>query len=458
MHAVDHVANVQDPQIPKALANVVSGVVSLHNFRREPAMRPSHASSAHPQWNMGSAHYLLPADFATIYNLTTLYDSGLTGTGTTIAIAGRSNINFADVSAFRAAANLAPAVFRVLLPETDPGLVNGDQDEATLDVEWSGAVAPAATVTLVAAPSTVTTDGIDLAAAYIVNHVSAQAVSVSYGSCEQAMGTTELALYDSLWEQAASEGISVFVASGDSGAAGCDLGSAVTGTMTGVNGLCSSPYATCVGGTEFQESSNPAKYWSITNAAGQASAMSYIPEAVWNESAATGGAGLWASGGGISTVYSQPVWQRSVSGAASTKGMRSVPDVALTAAAHDGYIIYENGSYWIVSGTSAGAPAFAGITAIMAQGNGGVGQGNINPALYKMLSAPENPFHRTLAGDNSVPGVVGFSANGADYNIATGLGSVDVEILLRNWSRAKVKVSPLPSRATPIPVWIRQRP
>jgi subtilase family serine protease len=111
----------------------------------------------------------------------------------TVAIAGRSNINAADVAAFRAAVGLAPMAPRILLPATDPGLVNGDQDEATLDVEWSGAVAPAAAVTLVAEASTATTDGIDLAAAHIVNHVSAQAVSVSYGSCEQAMGTTELA-------------------------------------------------------------------------------------------------------------------------------------------------------------------------------------------------------------------------------------------------------------------------
>jgi pseudomonalisin len=157
-------------------------------------------------------------------------------------------------------------------------------------------------------------------------------------------------------------------------------------------------------------------------------------------------------------VYPQPAWQRSVSEAASTNGMRGVPDVALSAAAHDGYIIYENGSYWIVSGTSAGAPAFAGIAAIMTQANGGAGQGNLNPALYKMLTAPENPFHRTLAGDNSVPGVVGFSANDADYNFATGLGSIDVDILVRNWSRAKVKAPPLPSRATPIPISIHRRP
>ena len=109
----------------------------------------------------------------------------------------------------------------MILAGADPGLVAGDQDESTLDVEWSGAVAPAAAVNLVVAASTATTDGVDLAAAYIVNHAAAPVVSVSYGSCEQEMGAAELAFYNSLWEQAASQGMSVFVASGDAGAAGC---------------------------------------------------------------------------------------------------------------------------------------------------------------------------------------------------------------------------------------------
>ena len=126
----------------------------------------------------------------------------------------------------------------------------------------------------------------DLAAQYIVNHATAPVVSVSYGSCEQEMGAAELAFYNSLWEQAASQGMSVFVASGDAGAAGCSAAAAAKGTGTAVNGLCSSPYATCVGGTEFNEGSNPAQYWASANSDGYGSALGYIPEEVWNESAA----------------------------------------------------------------------------------------------------------------------------------------------------------------------------
>ena len=106
------------------------------------------------------------------------------------------------------------------------------------------------------------------------------------------MGTAELAFYNSLWEQAASEGMSVLVASGDAGAAGCYEGSAAAGSGTAVNGLCTSPYATCVGGTEFDEGSNPAQYWASTNAPNYGTALGYIPEEVWNESAADGGDGI----------------------------------------------------------------------------------------------------------------------------------------------------------------------
>jgi len=298
---------------------------------------------------------------------------------------------------------------------------------------WSGAVAPAAAISLVTAPSTSTTDGIDLAAQYIVNHRTAAIVSVSYGSCEQDMGVAELAFYNGLWEQAASQGMSVFVASGDAGAAGCSTATATRGAQAAVNGLCSSPYSTCIGGTEFNEGSQPSQYWSSANTASYGSALGYIPEEVWNESGANGGTGLWASGGGASQVYAQPAWQAEVSGAGAANGMRAVPDVALSAANHDGYMVYENGSYWIVSGTSAASPSFAGVMALVAEEMGGSGLGSVNAELYSLVNAERNPFHSTPAGNNSVPGVAGFWANGAAYNLATGLGSVDGAVLAGSW-------------------------
>jgi pseudomonalisin len=433
-----HIANAQDPQIPSALAPVVGGVLSLHDFRRVSEMR-SIRPAATPENTQGGTHYIFPADFAAIYDLSPQYTAGRNGSGVSIAIVGRSNINLSDVSSFRSGSALPANQPTVILEGANPGLVSGDQDESTLDVEWSGAVAPGAAVKFVVGASTATTDGVDLSAQYIVNNKTATVMSTSYGSCEAYMGSGELAFYNSLWQQAASEGMSSFVSSGDSGAAGCNSGSSTSGSMAGVNGLCSSPYSTCVGGTEFNEGSG--NYWAATNGAGGGSALSYIPEKVWNESASDGGSGLWASTGGISEYYTQPTWQKGVSGA-NSNGMRAVPDVAMTAAGHDGYLIYENGSWYVIAGTSAASPSFAGVMAIVGQKEDGTGQGNANPTLYGMLDASQNPFHATPSGNNSVPGVTGFTASGASYNLATGLGSVDANLLVNGWPGSGTVTTP----------------
>jgi len=450
---VSHLANSEEPQIPAALEGIVGGVVTLNDFRRTSEIaerkmltnsRDNHRpirlagqerqGEVKPLYSSGSTHYLMPADYSTIYDLNPLYTGGTTGVGTSIAIVGRSNINVSDVTAFRTAAGLPANNPSILLVSANPGLVAGDQDESTLDVEWSGAVAPAAAVKLVVGESTGATDGVDLSAQFIVNHTTAPVVSVSYGTCEQHMGSTELAFYNGLWEQAASQGMSVLVAAGDAGAAGCDSGGDSTGSGLAVNGLCSSPYSTCVGGTEFNEGSDSAEYWSATNTTSDGSALSYIPEEVWNESALDGGSGLWSTGGGTSVVYPQPSWQKGVTG--SDSGMRSVPDVAMAAAGHDGFILYENGSYWIISGTSAAAPSFAGVMALVVNAKNGVGQGNANTGLYPLVGAAHNPFHPTPSGNNSVPGVTGFTASGGGYNLATGLGSVDGAVLVDQWGPA----------------------
>lgn len=446
----NHIANAQNPQIPATLANAIAGIVSLNDFRRNsslslrvlPATKPQSGST--PQYSAGSTHHIAPADFATIYNLNPLYNSGSSGAGSSIAIAGRSNIDLGDVAQFRATTNLAANPPAVIVDGADPGLAGTDQAEATLDVEWSGAVAPAASVTLVAAASTATTDGIDLASAYIVNHATAPILSSSYATCEQQMGAAELAFYNALWEQAAAEGISVFVASGDAGAAGCSSGSDETGSLSAVNGLCSSPYTTCVGGTEFNEGPDAVQYWAAANSAGLGSALQYIPEEVWNESAANGGAEMWASGGGSSTIYTQPGWQADVPGASVSNGMRAVPDLALAASNHDGAIMVENGDFFIASGTSVAAPSFAGIMALVigAQTNNGgaIGQGSANARLYALAGSTPAAFHPTPSGNNTVPGVAGYTANGAVYNLATGLGSVDAAELVNHWA---VQVAPL---------------
>ena len=287
-----HHANATDPEIPQALAAVVAGVVSLHDFRSQ----PMHVQVT-PEFTYGSAHYLGPADFATIYDAAPLYQQSVTGSGQSVAIVGRSNINLSDVRLFRNTFGLPANDPQIILNGANPGILNSNEEiEADLDVQWSGAVAPNAAVKFVVSASTSSSDGVFLSSQYIVNHNVAPVMSVSFGLCEAALGSSGNSFFNSLWQQAAAEGITVFVSSGDSGAAGCDSSSATTATGgRAVNGLCSSPYSVCVGGTQFNDTASPSTYWSSTNSSSnQSSALSYIPESAWNES---GSSGLWSTGG-----------------------------------------------------------------------------------------------------------------------------------------------------------------
>ena len=211
------------------------------------------------------------------------------------------------------------------------------------------------------------------------------------------MGTAELAFYNSLWEQAASEGISSFVASGANGSSSCDGGFRALRVGPCCEWALQLALLSCVGGTEFNESATSSQYKSKTSHENQGAALGYIPERVWNQSGSADGSGLWASGGGISTVYSQPTWQQGVAGTSAANGMRAVPDVSLAAASNDGYSIYENGAWWSVAGTSAASPSFAGMMALVNQATGGAGQGNANPMLYSLLNGPPIPSDATAA-------------------------------------------------------------
>ncbi|MBV9401373.1 MAG: S8/S53 family peptidase [Bryobacterales bacterium] len=439
-----HMANTDDPEIPEALAGVVAGIASLNDFHSQPALA-SFAAAASPDFTSGSSHYLAPADFATIYDAAPLYLGGIDGAGTSIAVVGRSNFRLTDAQAFRAQMGLTANSPTVILNGPNPGILSsGEQAEATLDVEWAGAIARRAAVKFVLSASTVSSDGVMLSAVYAVNHKVAPVITTSFSMCEALSGAAYATFWNNLWQQAAAQGITSLVASGDSGAAGCDPPSASNATNgPGVNVICSTPYSVCVGGTQFNDSATPALYWSASNGAGLASALSYIPEAVWNTSGTvTGGSALWASGGGVSSVFAKPSWQFGNGVPADSR--RHVPDVAASSSPHDGYLIYMNGSFYSVAGTSTATPAWAGIMALVNQHNGG-GQGNANPALYGLArlqaSGGAAVFHDVVAGNNSVPGVGGFQA-GPGYDQATGLGSPDAFQLVQHWKDANIPSTP----------------
>jgi large repetitive protein len=440
------ISNASDIQIPQALQAVVKGVVRLHSDPRMTEVIAGgkvHFNKTTGKFEAGGGHYLTPADFAKIYNLQPLYDAGIDGTGETIAIVGRSNIDVQNVSDFRTQLGMPTNDPIVIINGDDPNQT-GDMTEAMLDVTWSGAVAPMATVKFVVSQSNFA-DGVDVSAAYIVDHNLARVMSTSYGSCEQTMGAVGTAFYNSLWKQAAAQGITSFVSSGDSGGAGCDAPGGAYATGVAVNGLASTPYNIAVGGTQFDDTANPDAYWNtIADPTTGLSALGYIPEKAWNESSNDPmGVLLLGGGGGVSTLYAKPNWQAAPG--VPNDGKRDVPDFSLTAAVHDGYLICLFGScgggqfFYSVGGTSASSPAAAGIMALVNQKMNGQPQGVANYVFYRLAAIP-GVYHDVTKGDNKVPDAggqytVGYSA-GTGYDLATGLGSFDANALVNNWQTA----------------------
>jgi len=327
-----HVSASRDISVPEALAPVVSGVDGMHNFFRKSHMVGEQKLSdlgnylkLGPAYSSGSGvHYVGPADFATIYNTAPLLQAGINGTGVTIAIVGRSDILLSDVQTYRQLFNLPVNDPIFIHAGQENGIEPGDDGESDLDVEISGGVAPNATIKFVIGTPTFNVDGITNSIEYIVENNLSDIMSISYGSCEAVEGAGGNAFNLEAFEQAAAQGISVFIAAGDGGPAGCDdQGSQtyeVLGYATGAE--ASTPYGVSVGGAEFYpDGSGASSYWSsTTNSLYLNSALTYIPEYPWNESrvaspAPSGEPGsdladLWSGSGGISAYYLQPSWQR----------------------------------------------------------------------------------------------------------------------------------------------------
>lgn len=451
-----HYANAAAPAVPAAFADLVLGVRGLHDFHPQAHARASVVPNPRFTSSVSGNHYLTPNDFATIYDLNALYSAGINGTGQKIAVMGQTDIVMSDITTFRTVAGLPTNNPQIVLVAADPGTKNSDLAEADLDLEWSGAVAPNATIYYVNSSDVFTS------LIYAVAQNTAPVISISYGLCEQKLSASDAASLEQTARQANAQGITIVAPTGDSGAADCDTADPATKGVA-VDFPASMPYVTAVGGAEFSEGSGA--YWNSSNnpSPNGGSAISYIPEMVWNDTATD--QALSAGGGGVSTLFTKPSWQ--TGSGVPADGQRDVPDVAIAASAdHDGYLICSSGSCvtaepaatgvgWrktdqtlnVIGGTSMGVPTFAGIVALINQQAGTPqGQGNINYVLYPLAAATPSAFHDITSGSNIVPcqaastgcptsgtAQIGYTA-GAGYDLASGLGSIDAYNLVTAWT------------------------
>ena len=462
-----------EPSVPQALQAVIAGVHGLSQSSLHPqsvgfavqgklTTQTRNGLTAKPMLTASNGqHFLTPNDFATIYDLGSVYSGGNTGATVAgkaqrVAIVGRSRVAATDISEFESMTGLPSVQPNVVIPAggIDPGTTQGgDQDEATLDVDRVMGTAPGAGVDLVVSADSKTVSGIYTAAAYEVNTLVDPVMSISFGDCEANAGQQGVSVWDTLFSAAAAEGISVLVSSGDSGAAGCDGDySTIPASQTAsINYICASSYATCVGGTEFADTSDAGNYWSSQNGSGESSAVSYIPEGAWNEPTAGNTYQASATGGGASAYVAKPSWQTGTG--VPQDGRRDVPDVALNSATHDGYmacLAYAGGDcskqeFEVFGGTSAAAPGMAGIVALMNTATGSPA-GALNPLIYRLAASTPGAFHdvtESTAGvsgctvsipsmcNNSTPTSAGLTGGLSGYEVATGFdestgwGSVD---------------------------------
>ncbi|MFZ1050052.1 MAG: protease pro-enzyme activation domain-containing protein [Candidatus Sulfotelmatobacter sp.] len=485
---VKHIANMSDPQIPAALAPAVVGVVSLHDFRPYPMYRPR---ADYTVSENGAKYYLIvPGDLATIYNLNPLFSAGISGQGQTIVVIEDTDVyTTADWMSFRSVFGLSSYTdgsFTQIHPAppsgtnncSDPGAA-GDEREAIIDAEYASAAAPSAAVVLASCTNTGTFGGL-IALQNLLNESSTPPglVSMSYGECEAGNGASSNAAFNSTFQQAVTEGVSVFVSSGDHAAATCDVSDEDAIYGIGITGFGSSPHNVSVGGTDFGDTfaGTNDSYWGATNSKTYESAKSYVPEIPWNDSCASlllaefegfsqtygssgfcnsskgeadfldtvgggGGPSGCATGtpsqsgvvGGTCAGWPKPSYQSLLGN--PSDGVRDIPDVSLFAASGlwlhyypycfsgpGGAPCTEPPVDWPgAGGTSFSSPIMAGIQALVNQ-KVGARQGNPN-FVYYSLAATEYGAAGDSACNSTLGNTVGSSC--IFYDVRQGDDDVD---------------------------------
>ncbi len=439
LHGEAHISNMSAPSVPAGLMPVIAGV-TLNNFFPKPMMQRATPGFTAPT-EYGTFYAVTPPDFATIYNENPLLNGSalglpITGAGVTVALLEQTQILPHDITTFRTKFGLTG--YGGTLTQTHPGGCKapgftGDEVEAAIDAEWAGSTAPGATL-LEAECATVPPlyFGVETALQNLVEYgTTATVFSISYGGNEGESGYAFEDGWVALVEEAAAEGIAVFVSTGDSGVSTSEGGIASDGLF--INGLSDTAYNTAVGGTDFLDTAlgENSTYWTAKNTATGQSAKSYIPETPWNNSCAStviaaidsttpkelcasdptlGQAGVGGSGG-QSVFFTKPKWQLTIIPGMPNDNRRDQPDVSLFAANgifNHFYLIcmsdpneggspcnYHNTDDLLGSaygGTSFAAPDFAGIAALMQETAGIEGvaspqSGNLAPELYVLAAA-----------------------------------------------------------------------
>ena len=377
-----------------------------------------------------------PAQIQNAYNITPLLNSGTNGAGRTIVIvdAFGSPTIASDLQTFDATMGLPNPSFTQIEPAGSPPPfdVNDANQfswavETTLDVEWAHVTAPGANIVLAVAPSNNDSDLLNTTK-FVVDHNVGDVISQSFGEAEACMDPTLLSQQHALFDQAVKEGITIFASSGDSGASqpSCDG----TGALFAASTPASDPNVTAVGGTTL--TADP-----VTGA--------YQSETAWTEPfgcnpPAVAANDVNCSGGGFSGIYKRPGYQAPL----QKNHARGVPDVAYNAGVTGGVLVFSatinvaeglpanSAVFFIIGGTSAGSPQWAGLAADADQ-LGGHRMGNINPALYsvakdKKVSAAA--LHDITVGNNDVAEIGGGFNAGTGWDPVTGLGTPNAAALL----------------------------
>jgi kumamolisin len=383
----------RDPVVPWPLRSVIgaTGHISSYATVRRESIRPGG---------------LRPADLLKAYNITPLRSHGLNGSGQTIAFIEIDGYDQNDLDAFAQHFNLPP-----LQPHIANGVrLSNVEGETELDLEVAHEIAPRARLKLYNCPNNCSGSDLVTIESRAVRENPRGIVSVSIGACEPAAGRGDAQAESGAFAPAAALGVSTFVASGDNGAFTCldqDWGAPPGPRALGVSIPASVPGVTAVGGTRLSLHDNAAWY----------------REEVWENPAETSG-----SGGGRSSYFGRPSWQR---GPGTGGSQRQVPDVAGDADPLTSAQVVIGGNLTEAGGTSQAAPIWAGITALVngyLKGHGKPVAGFMNPALYRLAagSPAYPPFHDVTVGGNLV-----YPA-GPGYDMATGLGTPNAWNLARD--------------------------